>query len=45
MIIHMQEGTAPLNIYIEDEYHRAVHGGAGGIKSITNYAPVYMIIV
>ncbi|XP_031119016.1 branched-chain-amino-acid aminotransferase 2, chloroplastic-like isoform X1 [Ipomoea triloba] len=37
---YFKEGTAPLNIYIEEEYHRAVHGGAGGVKSITNYAPV-----
>lgn len=37
---YFKEGTAPLNIYVEDEYHRATLGGAGGIKSITNYSPV-----
>ncbi|CAN1251680.1 Branched-chain-amino-acid aminotransferase 2, chloroplastic [Linum perenne] len=25
---------------VEDEFHRATRGGAGGVKSITNYAPV-----
>jgi len=29
-----------LNLYVEDEFHRATRGGAGGVKSITNYAPV-----
>ncbi|CAK9182090.1 unnamed protein product [Ilex paraguariensis] len=38
--IYFKEGLAPLNLYIEDEFHRASRGGAGGIKSITNYAPV-----
>lgn len=36
----VQEGTAPLNLYVEKEFHRASRGGAGGVKSITNYAPV-----
>ncbi|CAH9053566.1 unnamed protein product [Cuscuta europaea] len=31
---------APLNIYIEEEFHRSSRGGSGGVKSITNYAPV-----
>ncbi|CAH9065517.1 unnamed protein product [Cuscuta epithymum] len=35
-----QEGVAPLNIYIEEEFHRSSRGGSGGVKSITNYAPV-----
>ncbi|KAK7319546.1 hypothetical protein RJT34_04268 [Clitoria ternatea] len=32
-----------LNIKVEDRLYRAIsgHGGTGGIKSITNYAPVY----
>ncbi|MFS7962188.1 putative branched-chain-amino-acid transaminase [Helianthus anomalus] len=34
------KGTAPLNLYVNTEYHRATRGGAGGVKSITNYAPV-----
>lgn len=37
---YFKEGTAPLNLFVEDEFHRATRGGAGGIKSITNYAPV-----
>ncbi|GAB2293731.1 Branched-chain-amino-acid aminotransferase, mitochondrial [Dionaea muscipula] len=36
---YFKEGMAPLNLYVEDEYHRASPGGAGGIKAITNYAP------
>lgn len=36
----IQEGTAPLNLYVEDEFFRSSHGGVGGVKSITNYAPV-----
>ncbi|CAI9116026.1 OLC1v1017070C1 [Oldenlandia corymbosa var. corymbosa] len=41
---YFKEGTAPLNLYVEDEIHRASRGGAGGIKSITNYAPVLKAI-
>ncbi|KAL9224562.1 hypothetical protein vseg_000584 [Gypsophila vaccaria] len=37
---YFKEGSAPLNLYIEEEFHRASRGGAGGVKSITNYAPV-----
>lgn len=37
---YFKEGTAPLNLYVEDEFSRASRGGAGGVKSITNYAPV-----
>ncbi|KAK4481569.1 hypothetical protein RD792_012471 [Penstemon davidsonii] len=37
---YYKEGTASLNLYVEDEYHRTMRGGAGGVKSITNYAPV-----
>ncbi|CAN1251681.1 Branched-chain-amino-acid aminotransferase 2, chloroplastic [Linum perenne] len=37
---YFKEGSAPLNLYVEDEFHRATRGGAGGVKSITNYAPV-----
>ncbi|XP_034676831.1 branched-chain-amino-acid aminotransferase 2, chloroplastic-like isoform X2 [Vitis riparia] len=32
--------SAPLNLFIDDEYHRAARGGAGGVKAITNYSPV-----
>ncbi|KAL6995268.1 Branched-chain-amino-acid aminotransferase, mitochondrial, partial [Sarracenia purpurea var. burkii] len=37
---YFKEGVSPLNLYIEEEFHRATRGGAGGVKSITNYAPV-----
>uniref|UniRef100_A0A5B7ABX3 Branched-chain-amino-acid aminotransferase n=2 Tax=Davidia involucrata TaxID=16924 RepID=A0A5B7ABX3_DAVIN len=37
---YFKEGLAPLNLYVEDEFHRASRGGAGGVKAITNYAPV-----
>lgn len=37
---YFKEGVAPLNLYVEDEFHRASRGGAGGVKTITNYAPV-----
>ncbi|CAA0843330.1 Branched-chain-amino-acid aminotransferase 2-chloroplastic [Striga hermonthica] len=41
---YFKRGTAPLNLYVEDEFHRATNGGAGGVKSITNYAPVLKAI-
>ncbi|KAF5740095.1 branched-chain-amino-acid aminotransferase 2 chloroplastic-like isoform X1 [Tripterygium wilfordii] len=37
---YFKEGLKPLNLYVEDEYHRSTCGGAGGVKAITNYAPV-----
>ncbi|KAF6136733.1 hypothetical protein GIB67_020055 [Kingdonia uniflora] len=37
---YFKEGLAPLNLVIEDEFHRAIPGGTGGIKTIANYAPV-----
>lgn len=40
LFFYWQEGFEPLNLYVEDEYDRASRGGAGGVKSITNYAPV-----
>ncbi|XP_027149063.1 branched-chain-amino-acid aminotransferase 2, chloroplastic-like [Coffea eugenioides] len=41
---YFKEGTAALNLYVEGEFHRASRGGAGGVKSITNYAPVLKAI-
>ncbi|KAF2324217.1 hypothetical protein GH714_010428 [Hevea brasiliensis] len=41
---YFKEGLAPLNLYVEDEYHRASRGGAGGVKTISNYAPVLKAI-
>ncbi|GLT96965.1 hypothetical protein SLE2022_145550 [Rubroshorea leprosula] len=31
----------PMNLLVEDNLFRAVPGGTGGIKSITNYSPIY----
>ena len=31
---------APLNLLVEHDYHRATPGGTGGVKTISNYAPV-----
>ncbi|KAK2437129.1 putative branched-chain-amino-acid aminotransferase [Trifolium repens] len=33
----------PLNLKVEDKFYRSIagSGGTGGIKSVTNYAPVY----
>ncbi|GKV20005.1 hypothetical protein SLEP1_g30187 [Rubroshorea leprosula] len=36
---YFKGGMAPLNFYIEDEFTRACPGGAGAVKSISNYAP------
>lgn len=41
---YFKEGLAPLNLYVEDEFHRATPGGAGGVKAISNYAPVLKAI-
>lgn len=40
LVVWVQEGTAPLSLYIEEEFDRASRGGTGGVKTITNYAPV-----
>nr|XP_009609708.2 branched-chain-amino-acid aminotransferase 2, chloroplastic-like [Nicotiana tomentosiformis] len=37
---YLRNGTQPLTLYVEEEHHRASRGGAGGVKSITNYGPV-----
>ncbi|CAM0872126.1 unnamed protein product [Alopecurus aequalis] len=29
-----------VNLLVEEEFHRAMPGGTGGVKTITNYAPV-----
>ncbi|KAL8154062.1 hypothetical protein V2J09_011822 [Rumex salicifolius] len=33
------EGTAPLNLFVENEYDRASRGGTGCVKTISNYGP------
>ncbi|KAL5210951.1 hypothetical protein ABZP36_006574 [Zizania latifolia] len=37
---YFKEGLAPINLVVEDAFHRAMPGGTGGVKTITNYAPV-----
>ncbi|XXG56798.1 hypothetical protein AAC387_Pa03g4122 [Persea americana] len=37
---YFKEGMAPLNLLVEHDYHRATPGGTGGVKTISNYAPV-----
>ncbi|CAL9184062.1 branched-chain-amino-acid aminotransferase 2, chloroplastic-like [Musa acuminata AAA Group] len=37
---YFKEGLAPINLVIDDNTHRATPGGTGGVKTITNYAPV-----
>lgn len=39
-LMSKQEGLAPLRLYVEDEFNRASPGGTGGVKTISNYAPV-----
>ncbi|KAM3305116.1 branched-chain-amino-acid aminotransferase 2, chloroplastic-like [Capsicum chacoense] len=40
---YFKVATGALSLYIEEEVHRAACGGAGGVKSITNYAPIINI--
>jgi hypothetical protein len=40
----LQEGLAPINLIIEDNFHRAAPGGTGGVKTIGNYASVTFYI-
>ncbi|KAL6213193.1 hypothetical protein ACLB2K_012640 [Fragaria x ananassa] len=35
------KGRTALNLFVEHVYHRAAPGGTGGVKSVTNYSPVY----
>jgi hypothetical protein len=39
----LQSGIDAFNLSIETKLHRASPGGTGGIKSITNYAPVSIV--
>lgn len=43
LILHLQEGLAPINLVIDDKIHRATPGGTGDVKTISNYAPVHFI--
>ncbi|CAL9247012.1 unnamed protein product [Arabidopsis halleri] len=37
---YFKEGVAPINLIVENEFHRATPGGTGGVKTIGNYAAV-----
>uniref|UniRef100_A0ACD6A5V6 Uncharacterized protein n=1 Tax=Avena sativa TaxID=4498 RepID=A0ACD6A5V6_AVESA len=37
---YFKEGLAPINLIVEHNFHRAVPGGTGGVKTIGNYASV-----
>lgn len=37
---YFKEGLSPINLVIENDFHRASPGGTGGVKSIGNYAAV-----
>ncbi|XP_028796076.1 branched-chain-amino-acid aminotransferase 2, chloroplastic-like isoform X1 [Neltuma alba] len=39
---YFKEGTAPLNLYVEEDFDRASRRGTGSVKTISNYAPVLM---
>ncbi|EXC04272.1 Putative branched-chain-amino-acid aminotransferase 7 [Morus notabilis] len=36
------KGRPALKLFVEDKLQRAMPGGTGGVKSITNYSPVYL---
>lgn len=40
----VQEGLSPINLIVEDKFHRASPGGTGGVKTIGNYASVSLWI-
>ncbi|XP_068656096.1 branched-chain amino acid aminotransferase 2, chloroplastic-like [Aristolochia californica] len=37
---YFKEGLSPINLVVENEFHRATPGGTGGVKTIGNYAAV-----
>ncbi|XP_020212554.1 branched-chain-amino-acid aminotransferase 2, chloroplastic [Cajanus cajan] len=39
---YFKEGSAPLNLYVEENFDRASRRGTGNVKTISNYAPVLM---
>ena len=43
-LFFFQEGLAPINLVVDDEFHRAMPGGTGGVKTIANYAPVRSLV-
>lgn len=43
-LLTWQEGSAPLNLYVEEDFDRASRRGTGGVKTISNYAPVCSLL-
>ncbi|KAL9855935.1 Branched-chain-amino-acid aminotransferase 1 [Arabidopsis thaliana] len=41
---YFKEGTAALNLYVEEVIPRAYLGGTGGVKAISNYGPVLEVM-
>ncbi|RDX70679.1 Branched-chain-amino-acid aminotransferase 2, chloroplastic, partial [Mucuna pruriens] len=39
---YFKEGSAPLNLFVEENFDRASRRGTGNVKTISNYAPVLM---
>lgn len=37
---YFKEGLSPINLLVEDNFHRATPGGTGSVKTIGNYAAV-----
>ncbi|XP_066307631.1 branched-chain-amino-acid aminotransferase 5, chloroplastic-like isoform X1 [Miscanthus floridulus] len=37
---YFKEGLSPINLIVEEKFHRASPGGTGGVKTIGNYASV-----
>lgn len=43
-LMHLwQGGLSPIDLKVETYFHRAAPGGTGGVKTISNYAPVSWI--
>ncbi|XP_074590384.1 branched-chain amino acid aminotransferase 2, chloroplastic-like [Curcuma longa] len=38
---YFKECLAPIHLVVKDKVHRAIPGGTGGVKAISNYAPVF----
>ncbi|XP_057431138.1 branched-chain-amino-acid aminotransferase 2, chloroplastic-like isoform X2 [Lotus japonicus] len=39
---YFKEGSAPLSLFVEEDFDRASRRGTGSVKTISNYAPVLM---
>ena len=40
MFINWQGGLAPIDLKVKTYFHRAAPSSTGGVKTISNYAPV-----